>query len=256
MLKFTYLDKLRHAVKKIPMIERIYNIIHVLLFPSFCQDGLITNHNAFFMKDEKYLHSYQVAERTLEQNTYYPLNWRSHTLMWAAHHAIKLGEGDFVECGVCRAFMSSGVINYIDFNNHKNRSFYLFDTYCGLVDKQLVPEDIAAYRWKYDDSYDFVVKTFKEFKNVHVVKGAVPDTLDTVKIDKVCYLHIDMNCVFPEKAALEYFWPKVIKSGVVILDDYGFKGHEAQAKAADDFAESVGVKILCLPTGQGMLLKP
>jgi hypothetical protein len=65
-----------------------------------------------------------------------------------------------------------------------------------------------------------------------------------------------MNCVQPEIAAMEYFWPKLVAGGVVIIDDYGFSGHEAQKTAADTFAESVGVKILSLPTGQGLMLKP
>ena len=65
-----------------------------------------------------------------------------------------------------------------------------------------------------------------------------------------------MNCVQPEVAAMEYFWPKLVAGGVVILDDYGFSGHEAQKRAADQFAASVGARILSLPTGQGLLIKP
>ena len=256
MLKNSILDKLRYFIKRIPYAERIYSIFNVIFFPKLCQDGLITNHNPLFMEDDKYLRSYKVAELQLKKNTFYPLNWRAHTLMWAGNHAMQLNEGSFVECGVSRAFMSSGVINYIDLKNHGDRSFYLFDTFSGLVEQQLIAEDAAAHKNHYEDTYDFVVKTFSDFDNVHVIKGVVPESLSYVNIDKVCYLHIDMNCVLPEKAALEYFWPKLVKSGVVILDDYGFKGHEAQARAADDFAKENNITVLCLPTGQGMMIKP
>jgi hypothetical protein len=65
-----------------------------------------------------------------------------------------------------------------------------------------------------------------------------------------------MNCVQPEVSALEYFWPRLEASAIVVLDDYGWPGHENQKDAADNFASSVGTKVLSLPTGQGILIKP
>ncbi len=72
----------------------------------------------------------------------------------------------------------------------------------------------------------------------------------------MAYLHIDMNCVVPEVEALKYFWPKLELAAVVIFDDYAQPGHQSQKSAIDEFAASVGVEVLSLPTGQGMLLKP
>jgi hypothetical protein len=91
---------------------------------------------------------------------------------------------------------------------------------------------------------------------VHIVRGPVPDTLPSANISNVAYLSIDMNCTQPEIDALEYFWPLLVSGGLVVLDDYGFPGHEAQKAGADKVAKSVGVKVLTLPTGQGLLLKP
>jgi len=42
----------------------------------------------------------------------------------------------------------------------------------------------------------------------------------------------------------------------MILDDYGHVGYEEQRCAFDKFAEEKNVDILCLPTGQGLILKP
>jgi hypothetical protein len=123
------------------------------------------------------------------------------------------------------------------------------------VEAQVTDEDVAAHRHPYPDCYEFVVQAFKRYPNVNIVKGAVPEILPSVKVEKVAYLSIDMNCVQPEVAALEYYWPKLSPGGVVILDDYGFSGHEAQKRAADRFADSVGCRVLTLPTGQGLLFK-
>lgn len=48
----------------------------------------------------------------------------------------------------------------------------------------------------------------------------------------------------------------LVAEALVILDDYGWVGYAPQKEAMDEFAVSVDCKILTLPTGQGLLLKP
>jgi len=43
---------------------------------------------------------------------------------------------------------------------------------------------------------------------------------------------------------------------VVLLDDYAYYGYFSQKLAMDQFAQEKGIKILSLPTGQGLVLKP
>jgi predicted O-methyltransferase YrrM len=64
-----------------------------------------------------------------------------------------------------------------------------------------------------------------------------------------------MNCVIPEQEALKYFWPRLSKGGIVILDDYAWPGHENQKKSHDEFAFQHGIQVLSLPTGQGLIIK-
>ena len=49
---------------------------------------------------------------------------------------------------------------------------------------------------------------------------------------------------------------KMVKGGIVLLDDYGFTDFAPQKKAFDRFASEHDIRILSLPTGQGMFLKP
>jgi hypothetical protein len=69
-------------------------------------------------------------------------------------------------------------------------------------------------------------------------------------------LSIDLNIVEPEIAAIEHFWPLLSSGAPVVLDDYGFEHHAIQREGMDRFAKAQGVKILTLPTGQGLILKP
>ncbi len=111
-------------------------------------------------------------------------------------------------------------------------------------------------KYDYADCYSEVTRTFKEFKNVQIIKGVVPDTLALVPSKKIAFLSIDMNCAAPEIAAAEYFWEKLSSGAVIVLDDYGWARHIEQKRAFDRFASERGVSVLSLPTGQGLIFKP
>lgn len=42
---------------------------------------------------------------------------------------------------------------------------------------------------------------------------------------------------------------------MVLLDDYGYRGHDLQADAMDAAALALGTDILSLPRGQGLIIK-
>lgn len=178
---------------------------------------------------------------------------------WAAWHGRHL-PGDFVECGTNTGILSMAICKYVDFNR-LDKFFYLFDTYCGIPSEQMSESEKSLGREAlskavYRDSFETAQKNFAPFPRVQLVRGKVPDTLPTVPIHRVAYLSIDMNIIFPEIAALEYFWDKLSPGAPVILDDYGKAKFVEQKCAMDAFSARRGLKILNLPTGQGLLIKP
>ena len=98
---------------------------------------------------------------TLRRTAMDGIRWRTHTPLWAAFHAKQL-EGDFVECGVNRGFLSKSIITYLDFASMSDRQFFLFDTYSGLVPEMVTEEDSAAYRNDYEECYEFVKQSFAD----------------------------------------------------------------------------------------------
>jgi hypothetical protein len=62
--------------------------------------------------------------------------------------------------------------------------------------------------------------------------------------------------VYPEIAAMEFFWDKLVPGALIVLDDYGWIGHYLQKEAIDEFLAPRNVKALTLPTGQGLIIKP
>lgn len=232
---------------------------------TYFYDGIAVNKNVAFLEDEEFRRAYLRGVAAVGQD--WGIHWRAHTILWAAKNALAL-DGDFVECGVGRGFMSSMIMNALDWNS-TGRNFYLFDTFSGVLGELCTEAEKAqmdaawggveahnqAHAPYYAQGYESVAANFSEWRNATLIKGSVPDTLGDVAINKVAYLHIDMNCVEPEIAAIRHFWPKLTMGACVVLDDYAFPGYELQYSAWNDWSREQGAPILTLPTGQGLILK-
>jgi O-methyltransferase len=234
--------------------------------PTYSEDSLrVWGQSTDFMHDPKFIDAYDTGMssghhimRKEGSKEDIGIHWRVMTCCWAAAHALNL-DGDFVECGVNTGIMSGAVCKYVDFNK-TGKSFWLFDTYEGIPDDQISPSERAGGRGDenvfYTGVWEHAKKTFAPYPKAHLVRGRVPETLVSVQIDRVAYMSIDMNIAFPEKAALEYFWPKLVSGAIVIFDDYNWLLYREQKIAHDAFARSMGTQILAMPTGQGLLIKP
>ena len=223
--------------------------------PTYNQDGLTTLHNNGFMKDSAFIRAEAAGAAT---GSWSHVHWRVHTILWAASHCMSV-EGDFVECGTNKGGFARSILEYIDMGQ-TGKNFYLLDTYEGLVDSLL--SEAERNNWKkehaepvYSDCYAEVKKTFSAFPFVKIIKGIVPDTLAQVPSGKIAFLSVDMNCVAPEIAAMDFFWDKLTKGAMVVLDDYAYVTCNLQYEAHNEWASKKGVKILSLPTGQGLIVK-
>jgi O-methyltransferase len=251
---FQHYRQIDYSHKLIHVTE--IGVPNIFLGPiTYATDSLVTSNNCDFITEPLFARAYAEAANTKPWEGF-TLQWRTYIVCWFAN-MVKDMAGDFVECGVNTGAYSRAVIEYIDFNK-TNKTFYLLDTFEGL-DASLITEQekrvgITDYLTHYKNVYDQVKETFKSF-NVRIIKGIVPYSLPECNTEKICYLSIDMNSVEPEIAAMNYFWDKVVKGGVVILDDYGFPMHINQKLAFDTFAREKGQTILCLPTGQGVIIK-
>jgi hypothetical protein len=185
------------------------------------------------------------------------IEWRVMMACWLGWHAKRL-QGDFVECGVNTGITSLAVCEYVDFNT-LDKNFYLFDTYDGIPVRSMLPEEregrLAENEQFFVECYEIAKRNFAKYPRAKLIRGIVPDTLATVDVNSVAYLHLDLNVAQPERAAIEHFWPKMSVGAVVLLDDYGWTPYRPQKDTLDEFARREGVEILTVPTGQGLLIK-
>jgi O-methyltransferase len=228
---------------------------------TYTGDGLSVERRTLdALSSERFRNAYAAGSRTphLIGGGDLRIHWRVYTCLWAAEHGLSL-PGDFVECGVNSGIISRAICEYVDFRNVP-KQFFLFDTFEGIPEFQATPEEREHVRGKnariYRECYEETKQTFAPFPNVRLVRGTVPESLSSAPIDRVAYLSIDMNVAFPEIAALEYFWERLVPGAIVVLDDYGFEGHRGQYEAVNAFASARNVPVYSSPTGQGLILRP
>jgi hypothetical protein len=242
----------------------LYALVRTFAPVAYAQDGLISVHSHAFMHNPAFLEAYSRGVKAIGGTDTYQWHWRIHIGLWAASVASRL-EGDFVECGVNRGFLSSAIMEYLDWNS-LDRDFYLLDTYAGLDVRNMSNAGLKAGALQknaenlrsgfYVRRVDEVRANFAQWPRARIVEGAIPETLEQVPAKRIAYLHIDMNCAPPEVAALAYFWERLVAGAPVLLDDYAYLGYNEQKLAMDDFARGHGVAVCSLPTGQGLIIKP
>jgi hypothetical protein len=234
-------------------------------FPErYDSDGLSTVHNHDFMKDPAFINAYQRGIKAAGGSDY-SWYWRVYTGLWAAANAGRL-EGDFVECGVNYGFMSSAIMQSLNWDS-LNKNFYLLDTFNGMDRHYITDEEMADGVFEKgrklletgfyvsEKDIEIVRNNFSEWKNSKIIQGSIPETLSEVDTQKIAFLHLDMNCSVPEVEALKYFWPFITEGGIILLDDYGYFDFDSLRLEIDKFAKSININILSLPTGQGLIIK-
>ena len=175
--------------------------------------------------------------------------WRRYVLACAAYHCVQL-EGDFVECG---AYTGVGIKTVVDYLGGKNfpRHFWGYDIFEHSADMEnhAMPEHGA-------DLYEKVCEKFVGYPQVSLIKGLIPNSFELGVPEKISYLHIDLNQVTAEIAALEHLFDRLVPGGVLILDDYEWSGvYRPQKLAEDEWFEKRKYRVMPLPTGQGLIIK-
>ncbi len=141
--------------------------------------------------------------------------------------------GDFAELGVWKG-NSAAIL--ADFAAQSDRRLFLFDTFSGFDrrDTQSTNPKLEAYFA--DTSLDFVRATVGHPETTTYVTGFFPDTItDEVRQRTFALVHIDFDLYEPMKAALEFFYPRMPRGGMMILHDYSSGSWPGATRAITEF---------------------
>ena len=159
--------------------------------------------------------------------------------------------GDIVEVGVYRGATASVLAN---FARRLGRTAYLFDTFEGFPREDLTGIDTDKPMVFEDTSLESV-RALVGDESVCFVKGYFPGTADQLPDDgSYCLVHIDCDLYAPTRSALEYFYPRMVPGGFMIVHDYSSLHWNGAENAVDQFFAGKPEAVVPLPDGAGSVV--
>ena len=232
---------------------RFYRLPRRIPF-TFDADGMATMAIPSFLKTSKFVSAYfrmRVASRAVVDPG---LQWRVHQAIWCAANSMKI-EGDFVECGTGKGLMMSAVLDSIPDWNNSSKRMLLFDTFSpfGIDLTTGKNSEENGTRGTYATNVEDVAQNFSEWQRVELIKGFLPETLTQGNIEKIAFLHVDLNHAPAEVAVVRALWSRIQSGGIMLLDDYAQV--QQQNDAMNELAQELSFEILTTASGQGIVIK-
>lgn len=135
----------------------------------------------------------------------------------------------------------------------RDKDIFLFDTFEGLP--HISTYDKGFHQGEYFASYENVVQYLCQYHNVHIYKGLFPGSAKPIKHEKFSFVHFDVDLYKSTKDALEFFYPRMEKGGIILSHDYGKKGAVGVKRAFDEFYKAKREPVIALTGTQCMVVK-
>ncbi len=164
-------------------------------------------------------------------------------------------EGDLAECGCFE-----GASAFFIASEAPDICFHIFDSFEGLSQPDAYDNvnKTSSNYWKAGDLSSSTTKlrdNLSRFKNIVLHKGWIPSRFIDVELNTFRLVHIDVDLYQPTIDSLDFFYPRLNKGGVIIMDDYGATTCPGAFKAANDYMKDKIEHIIHLPTAQGIIIK-
>ncbi len=138
-------------------------------------------------------------------------------------------EGDIVECGIGKMGTFQILASLLQEENSA-RKLWGFDSFEGFPEpsaEDSSPRNPQKGEWKYIEAEDvakfLIILGFGAQwidSHVKIVKGFFRDTLPNNNVPKIALLHLDADLYDSYKTCLQYLFPRVVRGGVVLFDEY------------------------------------
>jgi len=168
--------------------------------------------------------------------------------------------GDIVECGV---FKGVGLLTWLKFlhifspgSGKRVVGFDMFSHFPEPSDRreaQLVHDYVQYSSFKgvsIEELGQRVAATGIDTSRCELVAGDIRKTakqyVERWPGFRISLLHLDLDLADATRAALEAFWPRVSRGGIVVFDEYAIPGWTESA-AVDDFFKTMPAELSTLP---------
>lgn len=172
-------------------------------------------------------------------------------------------EGHILEAG-CYLGLSARILagyRRLERPDFAGEGMTVLDSFEGLSEP--APEDTAeqfgvaprARPRLYAAQMDRVRDALSEFPALNWVKGWIPEVLGTLPERVYRFVHVDLDLHDPILASLEYFHPRLVPGGMLVVDDYGYLDFPGAKRAVDAFTQRHRLHPIRLTTGNAVLVK-
>ena len=148
----------------------------------------------------------------------------------------KLERGSIIEIGVWRGGTGALIAKQARNCGIEDRVF-LCDTFTGVV--KAGPKDPLYKGGEHADTsrldVEELIFTRMNLNNVEILEGIFPDeTGHRVEGMDFRFCHIDVDVYQSAKDVVDWIWDKMIPSGIMVFDDYGFNGCDGITKYVEE----------------------
>jgi hypothetical protein len=158
--------------------------------------------------------------------------------------------GALIECGVWRGGSVMAILLALLDAGETTRDVYLFDTFEGMTRPTDADRDLSGVRadeqlqrgrgtdpiWAratLEEVTRNVLSTGYPSGRVHLVKGRVEDTIPENAPEQIALLRLDTDWYESTLHELRHLYPRLVRDGVLIIDDYGH--WQGARKAVDEY---------------------
>ncbi len=222
---------------------------------SYDADGLATVHHSPFEADAEFARLYERMAAEWFRDEVVDARWRMWILTRWARYARDL-PGDFAEFGTYRGGCAWMILSTAGLP--AERRFHLFDTFAGIPDANLTEaEREAAFGGRLaDTSVGYVRALLAPWDPIpRLWPGDVFDTMPAAQTGPLAFAHIDLNAAAPTEHVLRHVDERLVSGGVIVFDDYGWRGYEDQRARIDAFYAGRPEVVVALPTGQAVVVR-
>jgi O-methyltransferase len=182
---------------------------------------------------------------------------RCYALWSLVQQTAKLSEGAILEVGVWRGG-TGGLIAEQARRCGIADDVYLCDTFSGVV--KAGDQDPSYFGGEHSDTSLEAVRHLLfdslQLNNVQLLQGVFPD--DTGKLvgsSRFRLCHVDVDVYQSAKDIVDWIFPKVVRGGVIVFDDYGFETCAGIQKYVDELLHVHGLIGFYNLTGQAVIVK-
>jgi O-methyltransferase len=163
-------------------------------------------------------------------------------------------QGDLAELGV---YKGNTAFLLAELARRTKRTAYLFDTFESFAEQDLVgiDQNMKSSQREFSDTSLEDARQLVGESNVKFIKGYFPGTADSVPASATFSLvHLDCDLYAPIRAGLEFFYPRLVPGGFLIVHDYSSYYWEGVKMAVDEFLANRPERIVPIPDKSGTVV--